>query len=153
MGNCKETLSIEKAVSFLKEIFKAKGYPENSFLENQIISFSYNNLRFTIEIPLIIKENNQVYFLVDYKPMEKLSFFERGVLALARLFFKPLPYFGLVTNLKTFALIDLYNFNITKGEKNIIPTYDVILSYSPGFSKEFKPDLEKKILVIYLSGG
>ncbi len=153
MGNSKETFSIEKAVSFLKEIFKAKGYPKNSFLENQIISFSYNNLNFTIEIPLIIKENNQVYFLVDYKPMEKLSIFERGILALARLFFKPLPYFGLITNLEEFVLINLYDFNVTKGKKDIIPDYDFILSYSPKTSKEFKPDLEKKILAIYLSGG
>jgi hypothetical protein len=153
MGDKQETLSLKNALFSLKELFKSKGYPENLFLENQPISFSYNTLNFTLEIPLIIKENQQVYFLVDYKPQERLSFFERGILALARLFFSPLPYFGLVTNLKTFALIDLYEFKVTKGTADLIPDYQSLLLYQPSQPKAFKPELEKKILAIYLSGG
>ncbi len=153
MESSRETVFVEKAVSFLKNLFKEKGYPEDSFDENHIISFSYNNLNFTIEIPLIIKKDSKTYFIVDYKPMERLSIFERGILALARLFFDPLPYFGLVTNLKDFVLIDLYEFSVIKGKKEIIPEYKALVSHSPKKLKEFKPELEEKILAVYLSGG
>ncbi|NPA40182.1 MAG: hypothetical protein GXO57_07050 [Thermodesulfobacteria bacterium] len=143
----------EVPLNELKKIFVEKGYPESFFVWNTVIPFSYNSLHFEVKIPLVIKENSKIYFLVDYKPLEKLTFFERGILAVARLFFSPLPYFAIVTNLKEFALIDLHEFNVKKGDISIVPEYRGIKDYIPPQPKKFKPELEKKILAVYLSGG
>jgi len=42
MGNSKEEIFLESELSILKNIFKEKGYPENFFLENQKLFFSYS---------------------------------------------------------------------------------------------------------------
>jgi len=143
----------QEKIPLLKELFLSKGYSEKMFLWDTIIPFSYNSLHFEVRIPLIIKKEPKIYFLVDYKPLEKLTFFERGLLAVARLFFSPLPYFAIVTNLKEVALIDLYDFKVKKGSLELIPSYAQIKDYSPPEPKKFNPELEKKILAVYLSGG
>ncbi len=137
----------------LKNTFLNLGYPEELFIEDLKLDFSYNSLKFEVTLPLIIKEKDQVYFLVDYKPQKNLHFFERGMLALARLFFSPLPYYAIITNLEVFALIDLYEFKVIKNGKEVIPRYEDVKKHSPPPPKGFKEDLEKKILAIYLSGG
>ena len=153
MGNSKEEIFLESELSILKNIFKEKGYPENFFLENQKLFFSYKNLTFDIYLPLILKTDSQILFIVDYKPQENLTISERGIVALARILFNPPPYFSLITNLKYFVLIDTYTAEKKKGGKEIIPDFESLKNYKPHITKLFKPEIEKKILAIYLSGG
>lgn len=153
MGNSKEEIFLESELSILKNIFKEKGYPENFFLENQKLFFSYKNLTFDIYLPLILKTDSQILFIVDYKPQENLTISERGIVALARILFNPPPYFSLITNLKYFILIDTYTAKKKKGGKEIIPDFESLKNYKPHITKTFKPEIEKKILAIYLSGG
>lgn len=153
MGNSKEEIFLESELSILKNIFKEKGYPENFFLENQKLFFSYKNLTFDIYLPLILKTDSQILFIVDYKPQENLTISERGIVALARILFNPPPYFSLITNLKYFVLIDTYTTEKKKGGKEIIPDFESLKNYKPHITKPFKPEIEEKILAIYLSGG
>jgi len=153
MGNSKEEIFLESELSILKNIFKEKGYPENFFLENQKLFFSYKNLTFEIYLPLILKTDSQILFIVDYKPQENLTISERGIVALARILFNPPPYFSLITNLKYFVLIDTYTTEKKKGGKEIIPDFESLKNYKPHITKPFKPEIEEKILAIYLSGG
>ncbi len=153
MGNSQKEVSLESAILILKNLFKHKGYPEELFLEKNNIFFSYNKLSFEIFIPLILRDNSQTLFIVDYKPQENLALSERGLIALARVFFDPLPYFVLITNLKDFILIDPYTGEKKKGDEKIIPEFETLKNYTPEPAKKFKPEIEKKILAIYLSGG
>ncbi len=153
MGNSKEEIFINSPILQLKSIFLKKGYPENSFKETQHFRFSYKDLKFNFEIPLIIEKDSQVLFIVDYKPQKKLTVSERGFIALARIFFTPLPYFGVITNFQEFILINFYTAKIQKGNEDIIPDFTFFENYKPEELKPFKPEIEKRILAIYLSGG
>uniref|UniRef100_A0A7V4N3A6 Type I restriction enzyme R protein N-terminal domain-containing protein n=1 Tax=Thermodesulfobacterium geofontis TaxID=1295609 RepID=A0A7V4N3A6_9BACT len=153
MGNSKEEILINEALLILKNIFKEKGYHEKCFLEGENYQFSYKEKIFNIFIPLIIKSNSKLLFIIDYKPQENLILSERGIIALARVFFNPPPYFALITNLKDFVLIDIYTQKKEKGGKEIIPEFSELKNYKPKITKSFNIEIEKKILVIYLSGG
>ncbi|PMP67110.1 MAG: hypothetical protein C0190_03845 [Thermodesulfobacterium geofontis] len=149
MGNSKEEISLSTVLFNLKNIFREKGYPEECFFEKQKLSFYYKNLNFDLSIPLIIKLNFQCFLIIDYKPQENLSIAERGIISLARVLFNPPPYFVLITNLKEFVLINVY----TKGGREIIPEFKTLKNYKPETTKNFNPEIEKKILAIYLTGG
>uniref|UniRef100_A0A7V5XH73 Type I restriction enzyme R protein N-terminal domain-containing protein n=1 Tax=Thermodesulfobacterium geofontis TaxID=1295609 RepID=A0A7V5XH73_9BACT len=153
MGNSKEEILVSEALSILKNIFKEKGYYENFFLEGKNYQFSYKEKTFDIFIPLIIKNNSKLLFIVDYKPQENLTLSERGIIALARVLFNPPPYFALITNLKDFVLINVYTQKKEKGGKEIIPIFSELKNYKPEITKSFNIEIEKKILAIYLSGG
>jgi hypothetical protein len=153
MGNSKEEISLESAILVLKDLFKSKGYPENFFVEKVVLPFSYKSLSFEVLIPLIIRDNSQTLLIVDYKPQENLTVSERGVIALARVLFNPPPYFALITNLRDFILINPYTGEKKKGNKKIIPNFETLKNFNPEFTKTLNPQIEKKILAIYLSGG
>jgi len=153
MGNNKEEIFINEALSILKNIFKEKGYYEKCLLEGKNYLFSYKEKIFNITIPLIIKHNSKFFLIADYKPQENLTFSERGIIALARVLFNPPPYFALITNLKDFVLIDIYTQKKKKGGKEIIPEFLELKNYEPKITKNFNIEIEKKILAIYLSGG
>jgi len=153
MGNSKEEILVNEAFSILKNIFKEKGYYGNCFFEEGNYQFSYKEKPFNIFIPLIIKYNSKPLLTVDYKPQENLTPSERGIIALARVFFNPPPYFALITNLKDFVLIDVYTQKREKGGKEIIPDFSELKKYEPKIIKSFNLEIEKKILAIYLSGG
>jgi hypothetical protein len=149
-----ETLTPEKVALILKEIFLKRGYPEDALLLSQVFTFSYGKLRFHIEVPLMVKTNSKVLMVVDYKPSQKgLTSFERGLLALARVLFDPVPVYALLTNFSDYILIETLPVKFIRGNEDLIPSYSGLLSYRAPFEKPFKPELEKKILAIYLSGG
>ncbi|MBO8144060.1 MAG: type I restriction enzyme HsdR N-terminal domain-containing protein [Thermodesulfobacterium sp.] len=153
MGNSKEEISLKSELSILKNILKEKGYPEKCFLEEKKIKFSYKKLDFEISIPLIIRNNSNTLLIVDYKPQENLSISERGIIALARVLFSPPPYFALITNFRDFVLINVYTQEKERGGKDIIPEFIKLKNYKTEITKSFNPEIEKKILAIYLSGG
>jgi hypothetical protein len=153
MGNSKEEILVNEALSILKNIFKEKGYYENCFFEERNYLFSYKEKTFNIFIPLIIRHNSKLLLIADYKPQENLTLSERGIIALARVLFDPPPYFALITNLKDFVLINIYTQKREKGGKEIIPEFSKLKSYKPELIKSFNIEIEKKILAIYLSGG
>ncbi len=149
-----EVLTPEKVAQILKNIFLKKGYPESSLILSSSFSFSYGKLNFHIEIPLTVKTNGKVMMVVDYKPSRGgLTSFERGLLALARVLFNPVPAYALLTNFTDYILIETLPVKFIRGNEDLIPSYSRLLSYRAPFEKPFKPDLEKKILAIYLSGG
>lgn len=153
MGNSKEEVSLDPILTTLKTLFKNKGYPEEGFIEKKSLIFSYKNLSFEILITLVFKHNSQTLFIVDYKPQQNLTFSERGMIALARVFFDPPPYFILITNLKEFILINPYTGEKKKGDERVIPEFITLKDYKLEFTKSFDLQIEKKILAIYLSGG
>lgn len=153
MENSEKKISLNTHLSLLKNIFKEKGYPERFFKERIKYKFSYKNFIFEFEIPLVIKHDFQTFFLADYKLQENLIVSERGILALARVFFDPLPFFALITNFKKFILLNLYTNEKQIGNKELIPEYKFFQFYQPKEKKLFKIEIEKKILAIYLSGG
>ncbi|WP_028840603.1 hypothetical protein [Thermodesulfobacterium hveragerdense] len=154
MGNRSEkvskNLTIEKTLS---SIFSTLGYPETILKFNTKLLISLSDISYELILPLIIQEKGQTYFWVDYKPQNFLSCFERGFISLARLVSNPLPFFGAITNLTEFILIDFYQVKTSKGNKEIIPPYGKIKTYTPGPPKPFNPEIETKILRLYLKGG
>ncbi|QER41614.1 hypothetical protein F1847_02215 [Thermodesulfobacterium sp. TA1] len=153
MGNSPEKVPQDRVLENLVSIFKTLGYPESLFIFNFKLSFSLSGINHELILPLIIQEKDQTYFWVDYKPQTFLSCFERGFLSLARLLTNPLPYFGIITNLTEFILIDFYVYKTYKGKTEIIPHYTEIKTYSPSPAKPFNPEIETKILNLYLKGG
>lgn len=153
MGNSQEEISLDSVLFTLKNILKRLGYPEECIFEKQKFSFSYKDLVFDLSIPLIIKFNFQNFLIIDYKPQENLSVAERGITSLARVLFNPPPYFALITNLKEFILVNVYTGDKKKGGKKIIPKFTTLKNYKPETTKSFNPEIERKILAIYLIGG
>ncbi|WP_022854635.1 hypothetical protein [Thermodesulfobacterium thermophilum] len=154
MGNRSEKVFknffIEKQLSF---IFSTLGYPETLFKFNTKLFISLEDFSYELTLPLLIQEKDHTYFWVDYKPQNFLSCFERGFISLARLVSNPLPFFGVITNLTEFILIDFYQGKTSKGNKKIIPPYGKIKTYTPGLPKPFNPEIETKILRLFLKGG
>lgn len=153
MGNSKEEISLESAISIFKDLFKDKGYPKDYFVEKVVFPFSYKSLSFEVVIPLVIRDSSQTILIVDYKPQKNLTISERGIIALARVLFNPPPYFALITNLRDFILINSYTGEKKKGNQKIIPDFETLKNFTPKFTKTLNPQIEKKILAIYLSGG
>jgi hypothetical protein len=149
----KEPPSQDLILTALKTLFLQKGYPEESFQLKKELFFSYQGLSFELELPLVI-EKEQTLLIVNYHPSKGgLSSFERPLLAIARIFFNPLPYFALLTNLQTFILIEVYPQITLRGDSELIPNYASLLKYTPPFFKSFKKEFEEKILALHLSGG
>ncbi|MCS7149505.1 MAG: hypothetical protein RMI93_02040 [Caldimicrobium sp.] len=99
-------------------------------------------------------KGERTLLIVDYDPsLRGLSCGERPLLAIARIFFDPPPYFALLTNLRDFILIEVASQKIQKGGPEIIPTYEELLKYNSKEKKPYRIDLEEKILGLYLSGG
>lgn len=153
MESGRETLSQELILEQLKNLFLQRGYPEESLQLKNKFSFSCKGLSFEIELPLIVR-TEKILLIANYHPsIGGLSSFERPLLAIARIFFDPLPYFALLTNLQSFILMEVYPQRISRGEPDIIPPYELLLSYTPPFMKPFKREFEEKILALHLSGG
>ncbi len=153
MDPCPTTLSENGILEKLKTLFLQKGYPKESLSFNKILSFTLNSLTFEIYLPLVIREKEPL-LIVDYHPSKGgLSSFERPLLAIARLFFEPIPFFALLTNLRDYLLIEVYLQRSSKGTEEIIPDYNFLKSYKPSYLKPFKKEVEAKILAFFLSGG
>ncbi|PMP63407.1 MAG: hypothetical protein C0197_02645 [Caldimicrobium thiodismutans] len=146
-------ISKDLILSHLKTLFFKKGYPENFLFWEKIFYFNYNNLEFTVEITLVVEEKRPLLILNYHSSKLGLASFERPTLSIARLFFNPLPYFAVLTNLQNYILLEVYPQKIKKGGEELIPDYKTIRSYQPPFEKPFNKDIEEKILAFYLSGG
>lgn len=153
MGKSSKEISLEEKISFLENLFLKKGYPSETLKKGICLSFHYQGYSFFISLPLLIKDTFQTLLVVDLKLKPSLISFERGSLALARLLFKPLPYFILLTNLNYYHLIEVSSGQSLRGSEEIIPEYSLIKTYIPSNLKPFKRELEERILAIYLSDG
>lgn len=153
MENSQSSFSKGLTIDHLFSLFSKKGYPESSLKKAYSIFYTKGPISRSITLPLVVKEE-RTFLIADYDPsLRGLSCGERPLLAIARIFFDPPPYFALLTNFRDFILIEVASQKIQKGGSEIIPTYDELLKYN---SKETKPyiiDLEEKILGLYLSGG
>ncbi|MDW8136399.1 MAG: hypothetical protein RMI74_06375 [Thermodesulfobacterium sp.] len=153
MGNSSKEISLKEKLPLLKAQFLRKGYPLNSLEENLLLHFTYQNHSFLISLPLIIKEDLQTLLVVDLKFNPSLISLERGILALARLLFKPWPYFALLTNFVNYHLIEVSSGQCLRGSEEVIPNYSEIKKCSFLSLKSFPKELEERILAIYLSEG
>lgn len=141
--------SLKPLVLHLKRL----NYPEELFSFNFEVTFFFKDKTHTLNFPLVIKDQVNIYLLVDLKPQENLTCFERAFIALARLYIKPFPHLGVVTNLLRFVLIDFYTAKVSKGGMEIIPKYETFVSRTKLKPKDFNPEIERKILTFYLEGG
>lgn len=138
----------------LKELFYKKGYPENTLSFEKAYFFSVEGLSFAVTLATVVSYEGKTMLILDYQPSKRgLSSFERPLLAIARLFFDPLPYFALLTNLSDFICIEVYCHKIKKGSSELLPEYKDLLTYTPPTLKTYKKEIEEKILAFYLSGG
>ncbi len=155
MANSRKEVSLKEKIDFLKNFLLQKGYSLNFFEEDVKFHFVYQNYSFLISIPLVVKENFQTFLFVDIKITPSLFSLERGLLALARVLFKPLPYFALLTNFTSYHLIEVSSGKCLRGSEEVIPKYSEIKNYSLASKdfKSFKKELEERILAIYLSEG
>lgn len=148
-----EAFSKKLILNSLKDLFLKKGFPQELLNWERIFLFKYQNLEFEVELTLTIEERRPLLIL-NYHPSKRgLSSFERPLLAIARLFFTPPPYFAFLTNLSHFIMIEVYPQRITSGGPELIPEYETLKTYLPPFEKPFKREVEEKILAFYLSGG
>lgn len=153
MEICKDAPSEKEVIERLYSLFLEKGYPLEALHKEVRIAFSLADLTFEIFLPLVVKKEKPI-LITYYEPsLRGLSCAERPLISIARLFFDPLPYFAILTNLQNYIKIEVPSQRITKGGKEIIPTFEVLNNYTPTTAKPFKRDLEEKILALYLSGG
>lgn len=137
----------------LKKLFLEKGYPEkNLFFENKL-PFQYQNLSFELTLDLLVKTERTLLILKYHPSKGGLSSFERPLLALTRIFFNPLPFYAVLTNLEHFILIEVLPQKTYRGDKELLPTFEALRNYQTPSEKPFNLELERKILVLYLSGG
>jgi hypothetical protein len=139
----------------LKELFLAKGYPEYSLKTFVPFTFTFNDTTFNLILPLIVELKERYILLCHYKSSTRgLLSFEREALALARLFSSPPPKYALLTNLQMFALIDVRSGKHEIGGVEKIPYYNPTMLLAPPFDEPFfDPNIEKRLLYLYLSGG
>lgn len=137
----------------LKKLFLEKGYPEkNLSFENKLL-FQYQGLTFEITLDLLVK-TERIPLILKYHPSKGgLSSFERPLLALTRIFFNPLPFYAVLTNLEHLILIEVIPQKIYRGDKEILPTFEALRNYQAPSEKPFNLEIERKILAFYLSGG
>ncbi|MFN4196395.1 MAG: hypothetical protein ACK4FM_00085 [Caldimicrobium sp.] len=144
----------EESITFLKNLFLQKSYPENTIILQQKYQFTWNELSFSFSLPLIIIYQEKCLLILDYHPSKRsLGHLERPLVAIARLFFNPSPNFAILTNGEDFHLIEVYPLRIKKGKSEIIPTFSELLSYKPSETKSFSKEVEEKILAFYLCDG
>jgi len=139
----------------LKELFLAKSYPEYSLKTFVPFTFTFNDTTFNLILPLIVELKERYILLCHYKSSTRgLLSFEREALALARLFSSPPPKYALLTNLQMFALIDVRSGKHEIGGVEKIPDYNPTMLLAPPFDEPFfDPNIEKRLLYLYLSGG
>jgi len=139
----------------LKELFLAKGYPEHSLKTFVSFTFTFNDTTFNLILPLIVELKERCILLCYYKSSVRgLLSFEREALALARVFSSPPPKYALLTNLQMFVLIDVKSGKYEIGGVEKIPDYNPnILLAEPFDDAFFDPNVEKRLLYLYLSGG
>jgi hypothetical protein len=148
--------SLDKEVAKkLKELFLAKGYPEHSLKTYVPFSFTFNDATFNLILPLIVELKEWYILLCHYKSSVRgLLSFEREALALARVFSSPPPRHALLTNLQMFVLIDVRSGKYEIGGFEKIPDYNPnVLLAQPFDDPFFDPNIEKRLLYLYLSGG
>jgi hypothetical protein len=150
----KTTLDKE-VVKKLKELFLVKGYPEQSLKTFVLFTFTFNDTTFNLILPLIVELKERCILLCHYKSSVRgLLSFEREALALARMFSSPPPKYALLTNLETFILIDVRSGKYEIGGFEKIPDYNQnILLAQPFDDAFFDPNVEKRLLYLYLSSG
>ncbi|MFN3568333.1 MAG: hypothetical protein ACK4UR_05445, partial [Caldimicrobium sp.] len=141
-------------ITFLKNLFLQKGYPENTIILQQKYYFSCNELSFSFYLLLIVIYQEKYLLILDYHPSKRgLSHLKRPLIAIARLFFNPPPYYAILTNREDFYCIEIYPMTIKKGSSEVIPNFTELLSYKPLETRGFRREVEEKILAFYLSGG
>jgi hypothetical protein len=148
--------SLDKEVTKnLKELFLAKAYPEHSLKTFVSFTFTFNDTTFNLILPLIVELKERCILLCHYKSSVRgLLSFEREALALARVFSSPPPKYALLTNLQMFVLIDVKSGKYEIGGVEKIPDYNPnILLDEPFDDAFFDPNIEKRLLYLYLSGG
>lgn len=146
----------KKEISELKTLLiylDKLNYPKDLIFYDFPIVFPYRNTLSKVIFPVTIKEVNHMYLLFYLKPQKTLSCFERALLALARLYINPLPHFGIITNLFNFILIDFYTGHVSRGGIDLIPRFEIFSQRKTLKPKDFNPEIEKKILTLYLEGG
>jgi hypothetical protein len=139
----------------LKELFLAKGYPEHSLKTFVPFTFTFNDATFNLILPLIVELKERCILFCHYKSSVRgLLSFERETLALARVFSSPPPKYALLTNLQMFALIDVKSGKYEIGGVEKIPDYNPTMLLAQPFDDAFfDPNVEKRLLYLYLSGG
>jgi len=144
---------VKEIIFKIKTFFQEKGYPEEVLRLYFPVEFSFQGLKFSFFLPLVVKNSQRVFLILDYKP-SSLSSFERGLLALARGHFAPSPPLALITNGEEAIKIEVESGKTTKGPlKSLIPRFEELKNLeNPGFSEE-KIEKERRLLYIYLSGG
>lgn len=145
----KEILGLETLLACLDKL----NYPRDLIFLDFFIVFPYKNTLLKVIFPIAIKNANHIYLIFYLKPQNTLNCFERALLALARLYIKPLPHFGIITNLVNFILIDFYTSNISRGGIDLIPRFETFSQREALKPKDFNSEIEKKILTLYLEGG
>ena len=148
--------SVDKEIAKkIKELFLAKGYPEHSLKTYVPFSFNFNDATFNFILPLIVELKETCILLCHYKSSVRgLLSFEREALALARIFSSPPPRYALLTNLQMFVLIDVRSGKYEIGGFEKIPDYNPNISLAQPFEYAFfDPNIEKRLLYLYLSGG
>lgn len=145
----KEIFRLETLLNHLDKL----NYPKDLILFNFSITFPYKNTLSKVVFPITIRDLNHIYLIVYLKPQKTLNCFERALLSLARLYIRPLPHFGTITNLVNFVLIDFYTGNVSRGGIDLIPRFEIFFKRNTLKPKDFDPEIEKKILTLYLEGG
>ncbi|MFN3504874.1 MAG: hypothetical protein ACK4Y7_01510 [Caldimicrobium sp.] len=144
----------QEIITSLKNLFFQKGYPANTISLLQKFNFYHNDLFFSFFLPITITYEEKTLLILDYHPSKRgLSHLERPLIAIARLFFNPPPYYAILTNVENFYCIEVYPQIIKKGGAEVVPDFPDLLAYKPLDSKVFKKEIEEKILAFYLSGG
>ena len=143
----------KKAISQIGKIFIEKGYPKESLSFFFPVNITNKDLQFSFFLPLVVKISDMVYLIVDYKPASLLSY-ERGILSLARSYFKIPPPLAIITNGKDAIKIWVYSGKSTKNFFNeVIPKFEELRELKFQTISEEKRKKEKKLLLMYLSGG
>jgi len=144
----------EEVAKKLKDLFSAKGYPEDSLKTLVPFTFSFNDQTFSLVLPLIVELQGKCFLLCHYRPSVRgLLSFEREALALARLFSSPPPRYALLTNLQMFALIDVRSGKYEIGGAEKIPDYNPSILELSFLQPFYDSNIEKRLLYLYLSGG
>jgi len=145
----------KEVVKKLKELFLAKGYPEQSLKTFVPFTFTFNDTTFNLILPLIVEVKERCILLCHYKSSVRgLLSFEREALALARVFSSPPPKYALLTNLEMFILIDVRSGKYEIGGFEKILDYNQnILLVQPFDDAFFDPNVERRLLYLYLSSG
>lgn len=143
----------KETISKIANLFKSCGYPAEVIKTYFPIDFCFEGLKFSFFLPLVIKDFQRVFLVLDYKPAG-LASYERGLLALARSYFSPPPALAIVTNGEEAIKIEVGSGKTAKGAlKELIPKFEELKNWEiPNISEE-RLEKERRLLYVYLSGG